>query len=377
MALQFWQQYSKLTAWYPTNLPGCILWLDGDHVTKDGSNYVSLFSDQSGQLNNATQPTGINQPLWVDNQLNGKPIVRFAGGNDFMEFASGFLYNLTDISLFIVIKPVIGGVTGIFGPSVIEKGMEMFTLAGYELRVNNVPKSGTVLYTNNIFTINDFVYNAVSTNGYKDGAALTPSTGGGALNYNGVYSLGRLGGAYYSVFDVAEIVIYNNSLSDSNRILVEEYLSVKYFSFINIIPKMTSNTTPSGVASASIAVGGNAFYAFDKTINTEWSARTYGYQLPQWIAYEFPTPRTIKKYAITGTTTAVDGYNPKSWQFQGYDGANWIDLDVVINEAQFGNYERREYVVDTPTSYISYRLYVTAAQLSIFVQITEIEMSEI
>jgi len=111
MSFQHFHITSKSSAWFPTNLPGCILWLDaGRGITKDGSNYISLFGDQSGQANNASQATGANQPLWVDNQLNGKPIVRFDGANDFMAFPSGFLYNLADISFFIVIKPLSSGI---------------------------------------------------------------------------------------------------------------------------------------------------------------------------------------------------------------------------------------------------------------------------
>lgn len=74
------------TAWKPTDVAGCKLWLKADAgITKDGSDYVSAWADQSGNGNDASQGTGTNQPLWVDTQLNGKPVIRFDGINDYLK----------------------------------------------------------------------------------------------------------------------------------------------------------------------------------------------------------------------------------------------------------------------------------------------------
>jgi len=390
MSFQHFHITSKSSAWFPTNLPGCILWLDaGQGITKDGSNHISLFGDQSGQANNASQATGTNQPLWVDNQLNGKPIVRFDGSNDFMAFASGFLYNLADISFFIVFKPIISLNSGIFAPSnIYGTGIEFLSKGEIaepiQLRINGTVKYTSGLFSDGTFTISDFTYNSAAANGYNNGVALTMAPGGGSLNFNGIYALGRYAGSYgsyYSAFDVAEIIIYDNTLSGENRIKVGKYLATKYGfvydEFVDVIPTMTSNTSPLGIATSSnTIVGQEPYKAFDKNITTYWGSFTYGNWLPQWVAYEFPTAKIIKKYAVKAVNTADGGYNPKSWQFQGYDGANWVDLDIVVNEPQFGNFERREYSIDTPASYIKYRIYVTEAQSYAYTEIAELEMSE-
>jgi hypothetical protein len=60
-------------------IPGSVLDVYADFVTKDGSNKVSQLTDQSCGGFNLTQGTGANQPTWVDAQLNGKPILRFTG----------------------------------------------------------------------------------------------------------------------------------------------------------------------------------------------------------------------------------------------------------------------------------------------------------
>jgi len=60
-----------------------ILWLkSSDGITKDGSDKVSAWADQSGTGNNLVEATGSKQPLWVDNQLGGYPSVQFDGTND-------------------------------------------------------------------------------------------------------------------------------------------------------------------------------------------------------------------------------------------------------------------------------------------------------
>jgi len=201
--------------------------------------------------------------------------------------------------------------------------------------------------------------------------------GGGSLNFNGVYAIGRYAGSYgsfYSAFDVAEIIIYDNSLSDTNRRTVEKYLAAKYGFYYNEIPVMTSDTTPSGVVTYSGQYY-EAWKLFDKGIGSGNFWITYA-ALPQWVAYEFPTAKTIKKYALTAYGNADQ--QPKDWKFQGWDGVNWIDLDVVTNEPVAADKERRVYTIDTPASYIKYRLYITAVNGVAYggTYLLELEMSE-
>jgi hypothetical protein len=218
------------SSFLPTHISGCKLWLDAhQNVTKDSGNNVSVWADSSGNGNDAMQLTGGYQPLWVDNQLNVKPVLRFDGSNDFMEFASGFMYNWTDVSLFIVLKhpyswngAVLGKSTG-WGQSI-----QIYSASGHGyLNIN-----GSNLYTNfllnNKYAISDFVYNNTSLNAYVNGIPLGTLAGGGAVTLNDVYALGKYDNNKYAAFDVAEIIIYNTSLTDFSRQHVENYLKLKY-----------------------------------------------------------------------------------------------------------------------------------------------------
>ena len=65
---------SGLQAWYRADLG----------VTKDGSNNVSQWADQSGNGVHLSQNTATAQPLWVANGFNGEPTVSFNGSSDIL-----------------------------------------------------------------------------------------------------------------------------------------------------------------------------------------------------------------------------------------------------------------------------------------------------
>ncbi len=71
----------------PTDIAGCLLWVRADlGVTKDGSNLVSTWADQSGAGRDFTE-AGSSRPLWVTSLVNGHAGVRFDGSNDKMKTA--------------------------------------------------------------------------------------------------------------------------------------------------------------------------------------------------------------------------------------------------------------------------------------------------
>jgi hypothetical protein len=65
-----------------TTIPttGLRLWLSADTgVTADQNGLISVWQDQSGFANNASQSTSSNQPLLVLNSVAGLPVVHFSG----------------------------------------------------------------------------------------------------------------------------------------------------------------------------------------------------------------------------------------------------------------------------------------------------------
>lgn len=130
-----------------------------------------------------------------------------------------------------------------------------------------------------------------------------------------------------------------------------------------LIPVMTSNTTPSGVASAISElsdVSSPAYYAFrnlyDDTSNSEcWQANdAKGVSHSNlWLMYKFPEAVTIKKFRIYFVYATTVNY-----KIQGSNnGSTFTDLGT------FTTVRGTEQLQNT-NSYLYYRLYITSQTMS-------------
>ena len=95
---------------------------------------------------------------------------------------------------------------------------------------------------------------------------------------------------------------WRNAICDSTYF--ESVLNVK-------VPTMTSNTTPSGVASAfNVITNFPAYYAFDKIVDSGSGVHCWaGTGTSGWLAYQFPTPVRIAKLVLTQRTESGAGQN--------------------------------------------------------------------
>jgi len=148
------------------------------------------------------------------------------------------------------------------------------------------------------------------------------------------------------------------------------------------IPTMTSTTAPSGIVSASFTRSGFAphkdWKAFDDVQGTSsgdngWSNWNNG--TSDWLKYEFSSSKVIAKYNLHASTGGSNQYHPKDWTFEGWTGSTWTVLDTQTNETSWGDAEVRTYTFSNSTSYISYRLNMTASNGS-YLDIGEMEMME-
>jgi len=125
-----------------------------------------------------------------------------------------------------------------------------------------------------------------------------------------------------------------------------------------ITPVMTSNTAPSGIASASLETQ-PAFEAFthNNTDSLYWQA---GGSAPWWVAYDFQTPTAVSSYGLVsfwGQTSYPD--TPIDWTFEGWDGTSWVVEDTQVGATGWGNHERRVFTLSNTVSYSKYRLHIT------------------
>lgn len=156
---------------------------------------------------------------------------------------------------------------------------------------------------------------------------------------------------------------------------------------VNQIPAMTSNTTPSGVASASSENGSGAwkaYGAFDRTnvrsIGQTWFSETN--ITTGWLRYDFGSgnSKVIRNYALQPVPSNPGSSDvtaaPKTWTFQGSnDGSTWTTLDTQTNVAAWSAGEKRFYPITNTTAYRYYRINVTANQgATAFLVISEMGM---
>lgn len=130
----------------------------------------------------------------------------------------------------------------------------------------------------------------------------------------------------------------------------------------NIIPEMTSDTTPSGVAFGDSLYSSsyNYWYAFNSVDSQSW---TSGATLPHYIGYDFGEFKKIKSYSIKSRN--LDGNDlttaPNSWILQGsINNSTWIDLDSVSGVTWASKGLEKKFELDKVAEYRYYRLYITA-----------------
>jgi hypothetical protein len=131
--------------------------------------------------------------------------------------------------------------------------------------------------------------------------------------------------------------VYSNSnIVTINVDVTVNSINNSSYSTPEAIPLMTSNTTPSGIASN--------FAAFDRNSNTDWINSIVSPGIS--VSYEFPTPKVIDQYYFAGYS------NQNNWSFEAWDGSTWIVLHTVTG-ANTGTYTSP--LIGNSTSYIKYR----------------------
>ena len=253
---------------------GLQIWLRADLGVAAPGGSVAIWGDQSGLDNDATLTPNAVAPTWVSNDVNGLPAVNFLPTYSDVETIDGPIVNTTPATLtlpsvlahapagevFLIIRSSVNGggnaysfgnLPGSFSPysgQIADGFMSTLGVSAY------VPKG--ILLTN--FNL----YNVTSTTGewfnWIDGVYLSGAVGGGSKTENSATdagdSEGGILGGYGTVpfvGDVAEMIVYDRSLTDAERFAVGQYLTAKYG-----IPTAQTLAAPTAVTAVVEPVGG-------------------------------------------------------------------------------------------------------------------------
>ncbi|MFC1704295.1 fibronectin type III domain-containing protein, partial [Candidatus Omnitrophota bacterium] len=147
----------------------------------------------------------------------------------------------------------------------------------------------------------------------------------------------------------------------------------------------TEDQCVGGVSSASSCLGGctsghSHTEAFDDIFDA-WDGWVSDNTQDGWLAYEFTSPKKISKYVIhpRGHEYPGDGGNPRSWTFEGYNGATWEVLDSRsgINWSPMPSPQEQMFTFSNDTTFNKYRLNISENGDHPEVGLTEMEMMEI
>ncbi len=219
-----------LVVYIPGGAQTPVFWVKaGSGVT--GTTNVSLWADQSGLGNNATQATVSNQPSLVTNDINFNPSINFSGNSAIMTPTSAPA-NL-NTTVFAVGNPNVNTAwrtmfrgTASDHQIIVESGG---TRLGYYDNDNVGFKPSGFTWLQNEVALVELEMRTGDVNFRKNGtqgaSINTINLAGLNLNYFGNYQ-----GNGQPFGKIAETIIYNNAtaLTTSEKETIESYLAVKY-----------------------------------------------------------------------------------------------------------------------------------------------------
>lgn len=219
---------------------GLRMWLRADAGVSQSDGMVSSWSDQSGQANNLSQSNLVYQPSIVENAVNGLPIVRFSGNNCSLQTTATVLSGSTPFTAFAVFR--INSLPGTNYQYIWWNGTDS-TTAGYGQYISSAGKLRTSWGgstsqitlasppTTGIWYRTCARYTPGAQEAWLNGASLTGNTPSSS-NLAAGFAVGNCAAseAYQGFFgDVAEIMIYNRKLSDTEMQAVDTYLVSRWW----------------------------------------------------------------------------------------------------------------------------------------------------
>jgi hypothetical protein len=201
-------------------------WTDVTPAAAD-ADPVGVWQDQSGNGRNVTQATAGFRPLLKLAVQNGRSVVRFDGTNDFLATATPTLNQ--PLSIFVVGKLSAAGQVLVDGNAVGAGETAIYTAvaqSNYTMFAGSAADTGTAFDTS--YHTLSALFSGTSSFFRKDlsqTGALNPGTGTMA---GFVLGAGAAGISLFLNGDLAEVLIYNATLTAGQFSQVDRYLKAKW-----------------------------------------------------------------------------------------------------------------------------------------------------
>jgi hypothetical protein len=206
-------------------LTGIRLWLKADALA--GDSRVHLWPDVSGNSQDANQSTVSGQPTRVASVVNGKPVIRFNGSNKRL-LLPNFMSGATEGEVFAVVKSTPSsslnqklwyfGNGDTFFPLATSGGQGIQEAFGSSVAYVGQPPAASLS--------NFVIYNVSARSGVwasRLNASLYLARTENTVSFSGSPYLGLNGD-----IDLAEVIVYDRYLNETEREAVGAYLNAKY-----------------------------------------------------------------------------------------------------------------------------------------------------
>ena len=224
----------RLAPFSPTQISGCLLWLDANDVNASGTNAaygnITSWKDKITGLVLTTS----NANTLVSNSINSLPGVRFpltqTNGYGFQ----GTITNPSStypIYIFSVINPTYTGLQNCL-VGYTSNDLNIFLYNGYYQQYNTggyINTNGTLSATSGAQMLTS-VYNSSASFMYRNGTQIASGNTGTGTQYGGTLDIGGYPVVNDSTWqgDINEIILYNTALTESQRKNIEGYLAQKW-----------------------------------------------------------------------------------------------------------------------------------------------------
>ena len=203
----------------PDDFANLSLWVRSDlGVTKDGSDFVSAWADQSGNGYNLSG----GSPLWQDAQINGYPSILFDGSNDQLNNTTNNIVS-DPSSIFFVIKVV----SATANDCVLAGTNSASRIVQDNSSNHSQDGQNAVTLTTGTWHLFHSLWNGVSSSQEKndDGSV----SGGNAVgNWADFYLGSRPVPDRYANFEIAELVAYDDEKSGDDLTRLKTYFNNRY-----------------------------------------------------------------------------------------------------------------------------------------------------
>ena len=220
--------FTRSTEFSPGRLQGLAMWVRGDAgMEVDAAGRLGAWRDQSGRGNDLVQPTPSLQPLVVSWAANGLPAAHFDGTDDFLPFTTALAGSIRTV-FAVVWEDADAGADA--SRSLLGDTSAIDFRGGVPTWWNyNPPYASTSLSIVNGRTwVNGSVVDGKATSRPKTMSVLCVETTAGV-------TASWLGKGNYSTpwkGHVAELVLYDRSLTAVERKSVEDYLALEYAAYV-------------------------------------------------------------------------------------------------------------------------------------------------